>query len=444
MLQPDVVLQFVAIFAVNSISMLVFKFGGASVKDADAVRNVSRILSLYPNDKRLVVISAMGKTTNALEEIANALWKNEAASYRYLVEECFNFHINIVNKLFKEKHFSVHQEVESIFDSLRARIENPVSDNFDFEYDQIVSLGEVLSTLIVDAFLREEGHLSVWADARKLIRTDRRYRDGNVDWEKTQQLIGERLLPVFKKVNCVITQGFIGHTSEGFTTTLGREGSDYTAGILAYCTNAKSVTIWKDVPGMLNADPKWFDNTIKLELISFKEAIELSYYGASVIHPKTIKPLQNKQISLYVKSFIKPEEPGTVIQSLMDYDHLVPSFIFKMKQVLFSITPKDFSFIVEENLSEVFELLSRSNTKINLMQNSALSFSFVVDQEKIDIESILKLFNEKYEVRFNQDLELITIRHYDDATIARVMEGKEMILEQKTRQTVRLLVKNGK
>lgn len=443
-MQPDVVLQFVAIFAVNSISMLVFKFGGASVKDADAVRNVSRILSLYPNDKRLVVISAMGKTTNALEEIANALWKNEAASYRYLVEECFNFHINIVNKLFKEKHFSVHQEVESIFDSLRARIENPVSDNFDFEYDQIVSLGEVLSTLIVDAFLREEGHLSVWADARKLIRTDRRYRDGNVDWEKTQQLIGERLLPVFKKVNCVITQGFIGHTSEGFTTTLGREGSDYTAGILAYCTNAKSVTIWKDVPGMLNADPKWFDNTIKLELISFKEAIELSYYGASVIHPKTIKPLQNKQISLYVKSFIKPEEPGTVIQSLMDYDHLVPSFIFKMKQVLFSITPKDFSFIVEENLSEVFELLSRSNTKINLMQNSALSFSFVVDQEKIDIESILKLFNEKYEVRFNQDLELITIRHYDDATIARVMEGKEMILEQKTRQTVRLLVKNGK
>ncbi len=426
----------------NCIAMLVFKFGGASVKDAEAVKNVSRILSLFPDQKRLIVISAMGKTTNALEEIVNALWKRETSSYRYLVEECFNFHINILNKLFKEKHYAVHHEVETIFDNLRAKIENPISDNFDFEYDQIVSLGEVLSTLIVDAFLREEGHLSAWADARKLIRTNHSYRDGDVDWNKTQLLIEERLLPMYKNVNCVITQGFIGHTSEGFTTTLGREGSDYTAGILAYCTDAESVTIWKDVPGMLNADPKWFDNTIKLDQISFKEAIELSYYGASVIHPKTIKPLQNKQIPLYVKSFIHPDEPGTAIQSSMDYDHLVPSFIFKMKQVLFSITPKDFSFIVEENLREVFELLSKSGTKINLMQNSALSFSFVVDQDKIDIEQVLALFRSKYEIKFNQDLELVTIRHYDDATIARVTEGKETILEQKTRQTVRLLVKN--
>lgn len=422
--------------------MLVFKFGGASVKNAEAVKNVSKILSLFPNEKRLIVISAMGKTTNAMEEIVNALWKKDASGYRYLVEECFNFHINILNQLFREKHYAVHHEVESIFDMLRAKIEGPVSDNFDFEYDQIVSLGEVLSTLIVDAFLREEGHLSVWADARKLIRTDHQYRDGNVDWEKTQQLIEERLLPVYKNVNCVITQGFIGHTSEGFTTTLGREGSDYTAGILAYCTNAKSVTIWKDVPGMLNADPKWFENTVKLDQISFKEAIELSYYGASVIHPKTIKPLQNKQIPLYVKSFIHPEEAGTTIQSSMDYDHLVPSFIFKKKQVLFSITPKDFSFIAEENLSEVFELLSRSGTKINLMQNSALSFSFVVDQDKIDIEKILDLFREKYEVRFNEDLELITIRHYDDATIDLLTKDKEILVEQKTRQTLRLLVKN--
>lgn len=422
--------------------MLVFKFGGASVKDADAVRNVSRILSLFPDRKRLVVISAMGKTTNALEEIVKALWESDAAAYRYLVEECFRFHIHILNTLFKEKHYAVHHEVETIFDHLRARIEQPISDNYDFEYDQIVSLGEVLSTLIVDAYLREEGHLSAWADARKLIRTGHSYRDGNVDWPKTEQLIEERLMPMYKKVSCVITQGFIGHTSEGFTTTLGREGSDYTAGILAYCTNAESVTIWKDVPGMLNADPKWFDNTIKLDQISFREAIELSYYGASVIHPKTIKPLQNKNIPLYVKSFIHPDEPGTAIQESMDYDHLVPSFIFKMKQVLFSITPKDFSFIVEENLSEVFELLSKSGLKINLMQNSALSFSFVLDQEKLEIEDVLTLFRNKYEVKFNQDLELVTIRHYDQATIDRVTAGKETILEQKTRQTVRLLVKN--
>jgi aspartate kinase len=421
--------------------MLVFKFGGASVKNAEAIQNVSKILSLYSTEKRLVVISAMGKTTNALEEIVQALWEKNASTYKYLVEETYNFHLKILNQLFKEQHYAVHQEVESVFDFLRNKIDQPISDNFDFEYDQIVSLGEILSTLIVDAYLREEGHLSIWADARKLIRTDRQYRDSNVDWTKTQELINERLIPLYKSAKLVVTQGFIGHTSEGFTTTLGREGSDYTAGILAYCTDAKSVTIWKDVPGMLNADPKWFDDTIKLEQISFKEAIELAYYGASVIHPKTIKPLQNKQISLYVKSFIDPSAAGTVIQSSMDYDHLVPSFIFKLDQVLFSITPKDFSFIVEENLRDIFETLSKSGVKINLMQNSALSFSFAVDQQKINIKKVLDLFKEKYEVKFNANLELITIRHYDDATISKMIHNKTVLIEQKTRQTVRFLAR---
>lgn len=421
--------------------MLVFKFGGASVKNAEAIQNVSKILSLYATNKRLVVISAMGKTTNALEEIVQALWEKNVSSYKYLVEETYNFHLNILNKLFKEHHYAVHQEIESVFDFLRNKIDQPVSDTFDFEYDQIVSLGEILSTLIVDAYLREEGHLSMWADARKLIRTDRQYRDSNVDWSKTQELINERLIPLYKSVKLVVTQGFIGHTSEGFTTTLGREGSDYTAGILAYCTDAKSVTIWKDVPGMLNADPKWFQDTIKLEQISFKEAIELAYYGASVIHPKTIKPLQNKQISLYVKSFIDPTAAGTVIQSSMDYDHLIPSFIFKLDQVLFSITPKDFSFIVEENLSDIFETLSKSGIKINLMQNSALSFSFAVDQNKINIDHVLILFKDKYEVKFNANLELITIRHYDEATITKMIHNKTVLIEQRTRQTVRFLAR---
>ncbi len=421
--------------------MLVFKFGGASVKNAEAIQNVSKILSLYATEKRLVVISAMGKTTNALEEIVQALWDKNVSTYKYLVEETYNFHLKILNQLFKEHHYAVHQEVDAVFDFLRNKIDQPISDNFDFEYDQIVSLGEILSTLIVDAYLREEGHLSVWADTRKLIRTDRQYRDSNVDWTKTQELINERLLPLYKSAKLVVTQGFIGHTSEGFTTTLGREGSDYTAGILAYCTDAKSVTIWKDVPGMLNADPKWFENTIKLEQISFKEAIELAYYGASVIHPKTIKPLQNKQISLYVKSFIDPSAAGTVIQSSMDYDHLIPSFIFKLEQVLFSITPKDFSFIVEENLSDIFETLSKSGIKINLMQNSALSFSFAVDQNKINIDKVLDLFKDKYEVKFNANLELITIRHYDDATIAKMIHNKTVLIEQKTRQTVRFLAR---
>jgi aspartate kinase len=421
--------------------MLVFKFGGASVKNAEAIQNVSKILSLYSSEKRLVVISAMGKTTNALEEIVQALWEKNISSYKYLVEETYNFHVTILNKLFQENHYAVHQEIDSVFDFLRNKIDHPISDNFDFEYDQIVSLGEVLSTLIIDAYLREEGHLSIWADARKLIRTDRQYRDSNVDWAKTQELINERLMPMYQSAKLVVTQGFIGHTSEGFTTTLGREGSDYTAGILAYCTDAKSVTIWKDVPGMLNADPKWFEDTIKLDQISFKEAIELAYYGASVIHPKTIKPLQNKQIPLFVKSFIDPIAAGTVIQSSMDYDHLVPSFIFKLDQVLFSITPKDFSFIVEENLSDIFEILSKSGIKINLMQNSALSFSFAIDQNKINIDAVLSLFKDKYEVKFNANLELITIRHYDDATINKMIQNKTILIEQKTRQTVRFLAK---
>lgn len=422
--------------------MLVFKFGGASVKNAEAIKNVSKILSLYASEQRLVVISAMGKTTNALEEIAESLWKKNVSSFRYLVEETYNFHINILNQLFKEKHYAVHQEVEKVFDFLRNKIDLPLSDNFDFEYDQIVSQGEILSTLIVECYLREEGHPSVWADARKLIRTDRQYRDSNVDWEKTQELVHDRLLPLYKSATCVITQGFIGHTSEGFTTTLGREGSDYSAGIFAFCIDAKSVTIWKDVPGMLNADPKWFSDTVKLDQISFKEAIELAYYGASVIHPKTIKPLQNKQIPLFVKSFIDPNAAGTIIQTSMDYDHLVPSFIFKLNQVLFSITPKDFSFIVEENLSSIFETLSSAGIKINLMQNSALSFSFAVDQDKINIDAVLSLFRDKYEIKFNDCLELITIRHYDAQTIEKMTHNKTILIEQKTRQTVRFLAKN--
>jgi aspartate kinase len=303
-------------------------------------------------------------------------------------------------------------------------------------------LGEVLSTIIVEAYLREQELASTWVDARKIIRTDRVYRDAGLDWTKTQELVDSRLKPLFVDNDCVIIQGFIGHTSEGFTTTLGREGSDYTAGILAYCLNAESVTIWKDVPGMLNADPKWFDNTIKLDKISFKEAIELAYYGASVIHPKTIKPLQNKQIPLYVKSFIEPKAAGTIIQASEEFDHLVPSFIFKMDQVLFSIMPKDFSFIAEDNLSAIFNTLSNCGAKINLMQNSALSFSFVVDQKKVNIQKIVSLFENDYKIRFNDHLELVTIRHYDQATIDRVTVNKELLLEQRTRHTVRILMKD--
>jgi aspartate kinase len=421
--------------------MKIFKFGGASVKDAAAVRNVAEIVSLYDGQKISIVVSAMGKTTNKLEEVVTALSQKDRKNFTALVDDLVLFHETILGELFHERHFAVYAEMEAVFEALRLRFDQPFSDNYSFEYDQIVSIGEVLSSVILAAYLREKGFSAVWADARKLIRTDHLYQEGTVDWSKTESLIQERFMPLFTEVNIQVTQGFIGHTPEGFTTTLGREGSDYTAGIFAYCTNAESVTIWKDVPGMLNADPKYFDNTVKLDQISFKEAIELSYYGASVIHPKTIKPLQNKDIPLYVKSFLDPTAPGTIIQKNSENDALIPSFIFKKDQVLFSFTTTNFSFIVEENLSDIFSRLAKINAKINLMQNSALDFSILMDRSKVDIHQVLELFKDTYSVKFNEGLTLITIRHYDQATIDRVTENKEIILEQKTRQTARIVAK---
>lgn len=426
--------------------MIVFKFGGASVKDADAVENVVSILRLYKGKKLGIVISAMGKTTNAMELIVQALWARDEATFNKLVEESRAYHLSIMKSLFssaenESNSHGIFSEINADFNSLLAKFNDPIPDHFDFEYDQIVSLGEVISTKIVAAFVQQQGIACKWMDARKLVRTDNQYRQAEVDWKKTLTNFQERFMPEFEENDVLITQGFIGHTAEGFTTTLGREGSDFSAGIVAYCCDAENVTIWKDVPGMLNADPKWFDNTVKLDQISFKEAIELSYYGASVIHPKTIKPLQNKNIPLYVKSFIHPNEEGTVIQESRESDHLVPSFIFKMNQLLISFTPKDFSFLVEKNLSHIFDLLANLNAKINIMQNSALDFSVLVDGEKVVIDQILELFSQDYRVRYNEGLELVTIRHCDQATIDRVTEGKEVLLLQKTRETARLVVK---
>ena len=422
--------------------MKVFKFGGASVKDASAVKNVAHILSLYKREKVTVIISAMGKTTNATEAIVDALWNKEKSKFEDLVEERKNFHLQIMDELFVGKENLIYDEIATLFNQLKEKTNLPISFNYNFEYDQIVSLGEIASTKIVTAYLQQENINAKWVDARKIIRTNNTYREGNVDWEITNNLIQENFIKSFENNDIQITQGFIGHTSEGFTTTLGREGSDYTAGIFAYCINAESVTIWKDVPGMLNADPKWFDNTIKLDKISFKEAIELSYYGATVIHPKTIKPLQNKGIPLYVKSFIQPKAEGTMIQESTKFDSLIPSFIFKMNQLYLSITPKDFSFIVEENLSDIFKRLSRLNAKINLMQNSALSFSVVLDQDKIDIKALLEEFQSTYKIKYQEGLELVTIRHYDTPTLERVLQGKKVLIEQKSENTVRILMKN--
>ncbi len=423
--------------------MNVFKFGGASVKDAEAVKNVLSILRLFHDKKLAIVISAMGKTTNALEDIVTALWKRDESTFKQLVAESNDFHLGIMDGLFENRDAQIYTVIQNEFSKLIAKFNDPIPDNFDFEYDQIVSLGEVISTKIVAAYIAQEGIPSQWMDARKLIRTNRKYREAEVNWERTLSNFQEKFIPEFDAFDVLITQGFVGHTSEGFTTTLGREGSDFTAGIIAYCCDAENVTIWKDVPGMLNADPKWFDNTVKLDQISFKEAIELSYYGASVIHPKTIKPLQNKKIPLLVKSFVHPEADGTIIQESTSKDHLVPSFIFKMNQTLFSFTPKDFSFIVEKNLSDIFNRLAQANAKINLMQNSALDFSILVDGEKVSAERILELFSDTYHVKFNEGLELVTIRHYDQATIDRVTVDKQILLQQKSRETARLVVREN-
>ncbi|MDQ3046770.1 MAG: aspartate kinase [Bacteroidota bacterium] len=422
--------------------MKIFKFGGASVKDAEAVKNVSEILKRYPHENIIVVVSAMGKVTNALERLTDAFfYKKEDANA--VLSEIKKYHFEIIETLFPKQDHSVYTDISNTFVELDWAIEDEATADYNYEYDKIVSMGEIISSRILSAYLVEAGLNVHWQDVRDLIRTDNTYREGKVDWELSQELVDKNLLPVFSKGkgSIVITQGFIGGTSENFTTTLGREGSDYTAAILAFTTNAEGVTIWKDVPGVLNADPKWFDETRKLDQISYQDAIELAYYGATVIHPKTIKPLQNKKIPLYVRSFLKPDDAGTVINE--NQSHLpIPCFIFKVDQVLISISPKDFSFIVEENFSDIFNLFAERQVKVNVMQNSAISFSLSVDNDERKLPELIKTLQKDYRVLYNDNLELITIRYYDQATIDRVTIDKLVLLEVKSRYTVQLVVKN--
>ena len=418
--------------------MKVFKFGGASVRDAKAVQNVTTILRSYADDQLVIVVSAMGKTTNALEEIIQACWDKKAYQFDTKTQEIKDYHGTIITDLGLANDVELQQNITAVFDIMQHHFQAPAPDNYDFLYDQIVGLGEVISTYIVDTYLRNEGMDSQWLDARKLIRTDNRFRDADIDWKKTALLLK---IATENPRNIYVIQGFIGHTPEFLTTTLGREGSDFTAAILAYCLDAEDVSIWKDVPGMLNADPKEFENTIKLDTISFNEALELAYYGASVIHAKTIKPLQNKGISLHVKSFNDPTLPGTVIQSSTTYDNLVPSFIMKQDQLLVSFKTRDFSFIVESHLGDIFQRLSKLGVKIHIMQNTALSFSIVIDSKRVNIQQILEEFSSEYEVRYNSGLQLLTIRHYTPEIIQELVGEKEILMQQYSRSTTRLILK---
>lgn len=424
--------------------MKVFKFGGASVKDAAGIKNVAGIIRMFADEHLAIVVSAMGKTTNGMEDLVRAYVKNTGQKEKILAD-IKQYHLNIMNELFDgQTGHVVYTKVNALFGEIEKRFEMTPSANYDLVYDQIVSMGELLSTTIVSEYFNHINIRNTWFDARQLIRTDSTYREGKVDWKISQDQVAKILIPFYagsREKRIAITQGFIGGTSINLTTTLGREGSDYTAAILSYLLDAKDMTIWKDVPGVLNADPRIYPQAVKLDRISFKEAIELSYYGASVIHPKTIKPLQNKDIPLYVNSFIEPTAKGTVIQSSEEFDHQVPSFIYKMNQVLISIIPRDFSFIIEENLRDIFDVLAQFSARVHMMQNSALSFSIIIDYNEDKLPMLVKKLQENYQVKYNTGCQLVTIRHYDDKTIDMVTAGKEIMVAQTSRHTARYVMR---
>jgi len=413
--------------------MIVFKFGGASVKDANAVKNLVKVLRHENTTSGLVVVSAMGKMTNAFEKIVAAYFNGDNEIEKYILE-VEKYHFTIISDLFDDGKHAIFSELESELLLLKAFLLKNKSKDYDFVYDQIVSVGELLSTKIISAYLSKAGLNNTWLDARKLIKTNNAHRDAKVDWTETEQLI-------VKNVDCnklSITQGFIGG-NESITTTLGREGSDFTAAIFGYCLNATSVTIWKDVDGILNAHPTYFNDTVLLNQISFKEATEMAFYGASVLHPKTLKPLENKLIPLIVRSFDNLKNKGTRVQKGEDIEPKTPCFILKKQQILISISAMDFSFMVENNLSEIFEKLHQFKLRVNLIQNSALSFSVCVDDKFNNFDSFYADLKTKYKLTYNTNLTLYTIRHFDDTSICRITNGKKLYLKQSSRETIQII-----
>ena len=417
--------------------MIVFKFGGASVKNADAIKNLVNIVQQYKKDQLIIVVSAMGKITNALEKLCNQYCENNI-DFIDTFNEISDYHFAIVDELFESQCHQTSKQVYLLFEKLREYLHNQPSGNYDYDYDQIISFGELVSSAIVAGYLNDQGIANQWIDITTCLKTDETYREAKVDWEESNSLIMNTFN--FNQNKFFLTQGFIGSAKNGNRTTLGREGSDYTAAILAYAMNAEKVVIWKDVVGVLNADPRLNENAVKLDEISYQEAIELAYYGAQVIHPKTIKPLHNKNIPLYVKSFIVPNESGTLIRNFDKPLDLMPIFIVKKQQVLISISPKDFSFIVEENISSIFALFAKLRIKVNLMQNSAISFSVSIDNDTHKLSILIKELQKDYKVLYNENLELITIRHYTKQAIAEIIGNRKVLVEQKSRRTARYVV----
>ena len=421
--------------------MKVFKFGGASVNSADAVRNMAQIVKqhLTAGEPLVVVVSAMGKTTNLLEKLVPGVTpKEDAARLRQQLE---NYHREIAYALMPDNK-DVQNDISTIlvrFDATIKQLQKGKGE-YNYSYDQTVSNGEVLSTTIIAHYLNGIGVKTMLADARQLIITDDHYREGHVDWEFTKGTC-RLMMDAAKGYDVVLTQGFIGSVKNSDkTTTLGREGSDYSAAILAYCLDAESVTIWKDVPGFLNADPKYFDDTVKIGQIPYNEAIELAYYGASVIHPKTVKPIQNKGIPLYIRSFVTPESEGSAVGNYHAISPETPLYIVKNDQILLSILPRDYSFIAEDNLQVIFGILNELGIRVNLMQNSALSFSICIDNNPQRVGVLIERLKSMFRVRYNENLQLITIRYYTQEVIDSIVAGRPILLEQRSRSTEQIIV----
>ena len=416
--------------------MRIFKFGGASVKDANGVKNVYSVLEKVGHEDVLLVISAMGKTTNAFEIVIKNYF-DKSNELQSSIQDVKKYHNQILLELFEDENNPAFKVVNDHFADLDYFLNHNKSPNYNFVYDQVVSFGEIISTTIVSHYFNFRGLKNNWLDVRNFIKTDSTYRDANVDWEQTQKLISKNV----KRKTLNITQGFLGSDENSFTTTLGREGSDYTAAIFAYCLSAESVTIWKDVPGVLNADPRYFENAVLLNQISYREAIELAFYGATVIHPKTLQPLQKKEIPLYVKSFLNPLLPGTSVAKGADLEPKTSCFIVKKNQLLISLSSIDFSFIMEENISEIFLLFHQFKMKVSLIQNSAISFSVCIEDKFGNFNELKTILSKKFKVAYNENVSLFTIRHFTKEASEMVEKDKVVLLKQISRETMQIVTK---
>ncbi|EGV43770.1 aspartate kinase [Bizionia argentinensis JUB59] len=414
--------------------MQVFKFGGASTKDAAGIKNLVSVLNETGYDDTLIIISAMGKMTNAIEIVIGNYFNNQPELQSSL-QDVRKFHNAILLDLFEDENHVIFKKVSHLFDELMAFFKRNKSPDYNFVYDQAIGYGELVSSTIVSAYFNEVGLDNAWLDVREFIKTDSYYRRANVNWLETQAKIATN----FNKSKLNITQGFLASDANNFTTTLGREGSDYTAAIFAYCLNAESVTIWKDVPGVLNADPRYFENSQLLNNISYREAIELAFYGASVIHPKTLQPLQRKEIPLFVKSFLKPKDPGTRVGKGVGIEPEIPCFILKRNQVLISLSSLDFSYIVEENISDIFNLLHLYKMKVGVIQNSAISFSVCVEDIYLNLDKLLQHLKAKFKVTCHENVSLYTIRHYNEQAVAQLEEGKTILMKQLAQETMQMI-----